>query len=171
MKFIVPLFVGLFWLGLAGGDCFGQKREITVIIFRHADKEPFVEGDDSEPDISVDGQKRAVRLVKILEKYKPARLFSTRYPRTIQTVTPVSRIKNLPVEFYEPGDMNALVEKILASENQRRIAVVGHNSNAFQLANLLLKDSKYTMPDDADYGKIWILRIKNGKVVDKVISY
>jgi phosphohistidine phosphatase SixA len=171
MKYFISLLVGLFLLTLTGGDCFGQKREITVIIFRHADKEPAVEGDDSEPDISVEGQKRAVRLVKVLDKYKPARLFSTNYPRTIQTVTPVSRIKDLPVEFYEPGDMNALVEKILASENQRRIAVVGHNSTTFQLANLLLKNSKYTMPDDADYGRIWILRIKNGKVVDKVISY
>jgi len=171
MKFITPLFFSLLLLGLASDVVPGQKREITVIIFRHADKEPAVDGDDSEPDISVEGQKRAVRLVKVLEKYKPARLFSTNYPRTIQTVTPLSRIKNLPLEFYEPGRMNELVEKILASENARRIAVVGHNSTTFELANLLLKTSKYTMPEDSDYGKIWILRLKNGKVVDKVISY
>lgn len=171
MKYLVPLFVGLLLFGFAVGDCLGQKREITVIIFRHADKELEVEGDESEPDISVEGQKRAVRLVKVLEKYKPLRLFSTRYPRTIQTVTPLSRIKNLPTEFYEPGDMNALVEKILASENRRRIAVVGHNSTTFELVNLFLKDSKYKMPAESDYGRIWIIRIKNGKVSDKVISY
>src|SRR5215208_401852 len=106
MKFLISLSTFLFLLGFASSDGFGQKREITVIIFRHADKEPAVEGDDSEPDISVEGQKRAVRLVKVLEKYKPARLFSTNYPRTIQTVTPLSRIKNLPMEFYEPGRMN-----------------------------------------------------------------
>jgi len=83
----------------------------------------------------------------------------------------LSRIKNLPLEFYEPGNINALVEKILASENQRRIAVVGHNSTTFQLANLLLKSAKYTMPPESEYGKIWIIRIKNGKVKEKVISY
>jgi len=171
MKFVVPLFIVLFLLGSASGVVFGQKREITVIIFRHADKEPATEGDDSEPDISVEGQKRAVRLVKVLAKYKLSRLFSTNYPRTIQTVTPLSRIKNLPIEFYEPGNMEELVRKILASENGRRIAVAGHNSTTFQLANLLLKESKYTMPAESDYGKIWILRIKNGKVIDKVISY
>ena len=170
MKFIIPLFISLFLLGLAGGVVFGQKREITVIIFRHADKEPATEGDESEPDISVEGQKRAVRLVKVLEKYKPSRLFSTNYPRTIQTVTPLSRIKNLPVEFYE-GNMQELAQKILASENGQRIAVVGHNSTTFELANLLLKQSKYTMPAESDYGKIWILRIKNGKVKDMVINY
>jgi len=169
MKFLVPLLI--FFIGLSSVEILGQKKTITVIIFRHADKEAPVEGDDSDPDISIEGQKRAVRLVKVLKKYKPARLFSTNYARTIQTVTPLSRIKNLPVEFYEPGKMNELVEKILASENQRKIAVVGHNSTAFQLANLLLKDSKYTMPADNDYGRIWILRIKNGKVVDRVISY
>jgi len=170
MKFIVPFFIGLFLLNFSN-DVFAQKKTITVVIFRHADKELAVEGDESEPDISIEGQKRAVRLVKVLEKYKPTRLFSTNYPRTIQTVTPLSRIKNLPLEFYEPGNLNELVEKILASENQRKIAVVGHNSTTFQLANLLLKNSKYTMPEDSDYGKIWILRIKNGKVTDRVISY
>ena len=168
-KFFIPLLTVLFFFGLTGGDCFGQKREITVIIFRHADKVPAVEGEDSEPDISVEGQKRAVRLVKVLEKYKPVRLFSTNYPRTIQTVTPLSRIKNLPVEFY--NNMPELVEKILSSENARSIAVVGHNATSFDLANLLLKTSKYKMPEESDYGKIWILRIKNGKVVDKVITY
>src|SRR5215203_3949312 len=139
MKFFITLLTVLFLLGLTGGVCFGQKREITVIIFRHADKEPVTEGDDSEPDISVEGQKRAVRLVKVLEKYKPARLFSTNYPRTLQTVTPLARIRNLPVEFYEPGRMNELVEKILTSETPRSIAIVGHNSTAFELANLFLK--------------------------------
>jgi 2,3-bisphosphoglycerate-dependent phosphoglycerate mutase len=171
MKFLTAFLTGLFFLGLAGGECFGQAREITVIIFRHADKEPATEGDDSEPDISVEGQKRAVRLVKVLEKYKPTRLFSTDTPRTIQTVTPLSRIKNLPIEFYDIGRMSEFVEKILASENGRRIAIAGHNSTAYELANRLLKTSKYTMPAESEYGKIWILRIKNGKVVDKVISY
>lgn len=170
MKFIVPLLIGLFLFALAGDVC-AQKKAITVVIFRHADKETAVEGDDSEPDISLEGQKRAVRLVKVLEKYKPARLFSTNYPRTIQTVTPLSRIKNIPAEFYEPGNLSALVEKILSSDKQRTIAVVGHNSTTFQLANLLLKSDKYAMPEDSDYGKIWIIRIKNGKVTDKVLTY
>ncbi len=171
MKIVFSLFLGLFLFNFANGEIFAQKRKITVIIFRHADKETPVEGDTSEPDISIEGQKRAIRLVKILDKYKPTRLFSTNYPRTIQTVTPLSRIKNLPIEFYEPGAMNLLVEKILASEDQRNIAVVGHNSTTFQLVNLLLKESKYKMPEDSEYGKIWIVRIKNRKITDKVISY
>jgi 2,3-bisphosphoglycerate-dependent phosphoglycerate mutase len=170
MKFIISFFIGLLLLTFAD-EAFAQKKTITVIIFRHADKETPTEGDTSEPDISIEGQKRALRLVKVLDKYKPTRLFSTNYPRTIQTVTPLSRIKNLPIEFYEPGEMNALVEKILSSENQGNIAVVGHNSTAFQLVNLLLKDSKYKMPEDSEYGKIWIVRIRNGKITDKVISY
>ena len=171
MKIVFTLFIGLFLFNFLSIDTFAQKRKITVIIFRHADKETPVEGDISEPDISIEGQKRALRLVKILDQYKPTRLFSTNYPRTIETVMPLSRIKNLPIEFYEPGEMNLLVEKILSSENKRNIAVVGHNSTTFQLVNLLLKDSKYKMPDESEYGKIWIVRIKNGKITDEVISY
>lgn len=170
MKLLLGLFTGLVLFNFAGGGAFGQKREITVIVFRHADKEAEIEGDESEPDISVDGQKRAVRLVKVLEKYKPARLFSTGYARTVQTVTPLSRIKNLPIESYE-GDLQALADKILASEDKRSIAVVGINSTNYELVNLLLKEKKYTMTDESDYGKIWILRIKDGKVKDTVINY
>ncbi|HEY8560222.1 MAG TPA: histidine phosphatase family protein [Pyrinomonadaceae bacterium] len=164
------LLTGLFLIGFAGGDCFGQKREITVLIFRHADKEPETEGDESEPDVSLDGQMRAVRLVKALEKYKPARIFSTGHARTVQTVTPLSRIKNLPIESYD-GDLKTLAERILASDDRRTIAVVGINATNFELVNLFLKEKKYTMPDESDYGKIWILRIKDGKVKDKVIDY
>jgi 2,3-bisphosphoglycerate-dependent phosphoglycerate mutase len=171
MKVIIFLFIGLFLFNFTSGEIFAQKRKITVIIFRHADKETPAEGDNSEPDISIEGQKRALLLVKVLEKYKPTRLFSTNYPRTIQTATPLSQIKKLPIEFYEPGEMNSLVEKILSSEKQRNIAVVGHNSTTFELVNLLLKESKYKMPDESDYGKIWIIRIKNGKITDKIISY
>jgi 2,3-bisphosphoglycerate-dependent phosphoglycerate mutase len=170
MKFIVPFLIGL-CLFASATDVFAQKKTITVVIFRHADKETAVEGDETEPDISIEGQKRAVRLVKVLEKYKLTRLFSTNYPRTIQTITPLSRIKNLPPEFYEPGNLAELARKILLSDKQRRIAVVGHNSTTFQLANLLLESNKYAMPEDSDYGKIWIIRIKNGKVKDMVINY
>jgi phosphohistidine phosphatase SixA len=171
MKIFIWVLIGLFSLFPASLEAFAQRQEITVIVFRHADKETPTEGDDSDPDISIDGQKRAVRLARLLKTYKPERLFSTNYARTIQTVTPLSRIENLDIEFYEPGKMNALVEQILASENKRKIAVVGHNSTAFQLVNLLMKDSKYAMPDESDYGKIWILRIKNGKIKDQVIAY
>ena len=170
MKFFITFFIGLFLLTLTS-DCFAQKRKITVIIFRHADKEALTEGDDSEPDISIEGQQRALRLVKVLEKYKPMRLFSTNFPRTIQTVTPLSRIKSLPIEFYEPGNLGELVEKILLVKKNRRIAVVGHNSTTAQLVNLLLKQSKYKIPAESDYGRVWIVRIKNGKVTDQVISY
>ena len=171
MKFVFALFIALFLFGAASENVSAQKRTVTVIIFRHADKEPETEGDDSDPDISVEGQKRAVRLARILAKYKPSRLFSTRYARAVQTVTPFWRISDVPVEFYEPGNQQELVEKILASEDKRKIAVVGHNSTAYQLVNLFLKETKYTMPPESDYSKIWILRIKNGKVVDKVVSY
>ena len=64
-----------------------------------------------------------------------------------------------------------LAGKILASEDKRSIAVVGLNSTNYELVNLLLKEKKYTMTDEADYGKIWILRIKDGKVRDQVITY
>lgn len=171
MKIIISLLIGAILFTLTGGIVSAQKKKITVIIFRHAEKEEAVEDDTSEPDISIEGQKRAIRLVEVLEKYKPLQIFSTDYPRTIQTVTPLSRIRNLPIQFYEPGRMNEFVNLILSFKKKRRIAVVGHNATTWQLVNLLLKEDKYKMPPEADYGKIWIIRMKNGRVTDKVISY
>jgi phosphohistidine phosphatase SixA len=171
MKLFSAFFIFLFLLAYAGFDVLAQKRTITVMIFRHADKEAPTEGDETEPDLSIDGQKRAIRLVKVLAKYKPMRIFSTNYPRTIQTVTPLSNIRKLPIEFYEPSEMNALITKILTFTKQRRVVIVGHNSTAFKLVNMFLKDEKYKMPTESEYRTVWILRIKNGKVVDKLISY
>ena len=72
----------------------------------------------------------------------------------------------------EPDPPNEwFVEKILLVKKNRRIAVVGHNSTTAQLVNLLLKQSKYKIPAESDYGRVWIVRIKNGKVTDQVISY
>ena len=171
MKIVFALFIGAFLFNFADGEIFAQKRKITIIIFRHAEKETPVEGDDSDPDISIEGQKRALRLVEVIAKYKPMQIFSTNYARTIETVTPLSRIENLPVQFYEPGAMKEFAAKLLTFKKKRRIAVVGHNATTAQLVNLLLKQSKYEMPDESEYGKIWIVRIKNGKVSDEVISY
>ncbi len=171
MKVFFSILLALFLLGAGGVQSFAQKRKITVIIFRHAEKETPTEGDETEPDISIEGQKRALRLVKILEKYKPMQIFSTEYARTIQTVTPLSRIKNLPIQVYEPGKMQEFADKLLSFKKNRRIVVVGHNATTVQLVNLLLKQNKYAMPPESEYGKIWIVRIKNGKARDEVFDY
>ncbi len=171
MKVVFSILLALFLFGANNVQSLAQKRKITVIIFRHAEKETPTEGDDTEPDISIEGQKRALRLVKFLEKYKPMQIYSTEYARTIQTVTPLSRIKNLPIQFYEPGKMQEFADKLLSFKKNRRIVVVGHNATTVQLVNLLLKQIKYEMPPESEYGKIWIIRIKNGKVRDEVFEY
>jgi broad specificity phosphatase PhoE len=140
-------------------------------VFRHADREEAVEGDDSDPDISADGQRRAVRLALMLRKYKIDRVFSTNYARTLQTVTPLSRMRKVDVEIYEPSESDALLRVIAESATRRRIAVAGHNSTAFALVNKLLKADKYEMPADSQYGNLWIIKIRKGKIRERLIVY
>lgn len=150
---------------------FAQAKTVTVFVFRHADREEAVEGDDTDPDISIDGQRRAIRLALMLRKYRIDRVFSTNYARTLQTVRPLSQMRNVVVELYEPSEMDALARTILESTTRRRIAVVGHNSTAFTFVNKLLKADRYKMPADMEYGNLWILKIRKGKIREKMILY
>lgn len=168
MKLILTLLLALAAFPVLN---FAQEKTITIMVFRHADKEAPVEGDETEPDLSIDGQKRAVKIAFMLRKYKPNRILSTKYARTVQTVTPLMKLNKLDVEFYEPGKLADLAEMLRNSADKRNIAVAGHSSTSFKLVNLLLKQEKYTQQAESDYGRLWIVKIKKGKVVEELILF
>ena len=59
----------------------------------------------------------------------------------------------------------------MESKTKRHI-VVGHNTTTPALANLFIKEDKYRALPESDYTKIWIIKIRDGKLksVD-VIEY
>ena len=63
------------------------------------------------------------------------------------------------------------MDAMMASKT-KRFLVVGHNNTTPALANLLIKEEKYQKLPETDYGKIFIVKIKNGKLKSvEVIEY
>src|SRR5688572_11237751 len=127
-KILVPLFLGVFLFMFAASDLFAQNRKFTVILIRHAEKDVSDGGASSNPGLSTEGRLRAARFAKIIKKYKPRRIYSTDYKRTKETAIPLSEIRKLPIQSYDPRKQKELVEQILSFQKQRRIVVVGHSN-------------------------------------------
>lgn len=174
MKILVTLFLGLFLLMFASGDVFAQKKEITIILLRHAEKDLSDELNDPDPLLSPAGKERALRLVKTIKKYKPEAIYSSNFKRTRSTVTPLAERINpryrTMIQIYDHRKLDELINRMMAS-GVRSIVVAGHNSTTPALANLLIKQNKYKTLPETEYDKIWIIKIKKGKVRDEVIVY
>lgn len=174
MKIIVSLFLGLVLLTLAAGDVFGQKKEITIILLRHAEKDLSDDLNDPDPLLSPAGRERALRLVETIKKYKPEAIYSSNFKRTRSTVTPLAERKSARyrtmIQIYDHRKLDELVSRMMAS-GVRSIVVAGHNSTTPALANLLVRDNLYKPLAESEYDKIWIIKIKKGRIRHEVIVY
>jgi phosphohistidine phosphatase SixA len=174
MRILVSLFLGLFIFTFAASDLFAQDKEITIILLRHAEKDLSDELENADPELAPEGKRRAERLVGTIGKYKPQAIYSSNFKRTRYTVTPLAERINpryrTMIQIYDHTNLNELVNKMLAS-GIRSIVVAGHNSTTPALANLLVKQNKYKQLAENEYDKIWIIKIKKGKVRDEVITY
>jgi 2,3-bisphosphoglycerate-dependent phosphoglycerate mutase len=134
-----------------------QKK--TIILVRHAEKVDA----SQDPELSAEGKQRAERLMRIVRKYKPGAIYSTDFKRTRDTVTPIATRRKLQIQTYDARKPGDLVDAIMKSET-KRFLVVGHSNTVPGLANLFGKKELFKNLDDAEYGVIWIVRIKDGQV-------
>jgi len=175
MKILLSLLLSSFLFMLAGGNLFAQHRKLTVILFRHAEKDISEDADTANPELSAAGKLRAEKLVKIIDKYQPDIIYSSNFIRTRATVLPLAIKRRAMIFIYDPRNLNQIAEQILSGKF-KRFVVVGHNNTTPALANLLIKQEKYKVLSESEYDKIWIIKIKKNetkpnKIKDKVIKY
>lgn len=174
MKIFVALFLGLFLFAFAAGNLFAQKKEITIILLRHAEKDLSDELNDPDPELSAAGRERAQKLVETIRKYKPQAIYSSNFKRTRDTVLPLAERINpryrTMIQIYDHRKPDELIDRMLAS-GVKSIVVAGHNSTTPALANLLIKQNKYKPLAENEYDKIWIIKIKKGRIREEVITY
>ena len=175
MKILLFLFLGFFLFTFSAGASFAQDdREMTIILLRHAEKDLSIDPLDPNPDLSPEGKQRAERFVEVVRKYKPEAIYSSMFKRTIDTVTPLAKQIHpkyrVMIQFYDHRNLNALVDRMMAS-GVRTMVVSGHNSTTPALATLFIKENKYKSLAESEYDKIWIIKIKKGKVRDEIITY
>ena len=136
-----------------------QKK--TIILVRHAEKVDATMTQD--PELTDTGKQRAERLAKIVKHYKPGAIYSTDFKRTRDTAAPMASRRKLQVQIYDPKRPDELMDTIMKSET-KRFLVVGHSNTIPGLANLLGRKELFKNLDDSEYGAIYIVRLKDGKI-------
>lgn len=150
-------------------QAYPQKK--TFVLVRHAEKDVSATADRVDPELTSAGRERAQRLAKVAGRYRPGAVYSTDFKRTRDTAAPLAARRGKTIEIYDPKKLKELVDKMLASRT-KRFLVVGHNNTTPALANILIGEDRFAPLGESEYGRIWIVKFKNGKVRSvEVIDY
>jgi broad specificity phosphatase PhoE len=127
--------------------------------------------DTNDPPLTVEGVRRAERLRKLIGKYRPGAVYSSDFKRTRATVEPIAKKRHVEIQTYDPKNNADLIERIMKSKT-KRFVVAGHSNTIPGLANQITKKELFKNLDDAEYGTIWVIRIKDGRIVKtEILQY
>lgn len=134
-----------------------QKTEIWIV--RHGEKNSS-DPNDSDPDLSDKGKKRAEDLMAYLRKFKFDAAFSTPYKRTYQTLNPLVNKKKISVHDYK--NTTALVENIRKNYLGKKIIIAGHSNTVLEIIEAFgIHGPKPQIADD-EFNNIFHITL-NGK--------
>jgi broad specificity phosphatase PhoE len=120
-----------------------------IFIVRHAEK---ASTGGKDPDLSVEGQKRADALAHILKDSQITSMFVTEFKRTQETAVPTARAAHVSPTMIPANDIGPLVEKLRALTGNA--LVVGHGNTIPDLLKALGIATPVSIPED-DYTEIF----------------
>lgn len=126
-----------------------------IFIVRHAEK---ANTGGKDPDLSVQGQKRADALARILKDSQITSVFVTEFKRTQETAAPTARAAHLSPIVISANDTSVLVEKLRALNGNA--LVIGHGNTIPDLLKALGIATPVSIPED-DYAQIFAVFIGN----------
>jgi broad specificity phosphatase PhoE len=109
-----------------------------------------------DPDLSIQGQKRADALAHILKDSQITSVFVTEFKRTQETAAPTARAAHVSTTVVPGNDTGVLVEKLRALNGNA--LVVGHGNTIPDLLKALGIATPVSIPED-DYTEIFAVLI------------
>jgi broad specificity phosphatase PhoE len=125
----------------------------VVYIVRHAEKATT---GGKDPDLSLNGQKRANALARILKDSEITSVFVTEFKRTQETAAPTARAAQVSPTVVPANDVPWLVAKLRALNSNA--LVVGHGNTIPDLVKALGIATPISIPDD-DYTEILVVSV------------
>ena len=125
----------------------------VVFIVRHAERANTV---GKDPDLSVQGRKRADALAHILKDSQITSVFVTEFKRTQETAAPTARAEHVSPTVIPSNDIGALVEKLRALNGNA--LVVGHGNTIPDLLKALGIATPVSIPE-YDYTEIFAVLV------------
>jgi len=125
----------------------------VVFIVRHAEK---ASTGGNDPDLSVQGRKRADALAQVLKDSKITSVLVTEFKRTQETAAPTARAAQVSPTVVPASDIGALVQKLRALNGNA--LVVGHGNTIPDLLRALGIATTVSIPED-DYTEIFAVLV------------
>lgn len=140
--------------------------QTTIFLVRHAEKVDS----SRDPELSLQGKARAVRLMELLSETGVDQIYSTDYKRTRNTARPLAEKLDLFIESYRPFE-EELVTTLKDEMEGKKILVVGHSNTIPALVNQLIGEKVYEqLPDDA-YSNLFVVTIIDGKATHYLLTF
>jgi len=127
----------------------GANAAPVVFIVCHAEK---ASSGGQDPDLSVQGRKRAKALANILKDSQITALFVTEFKRTRETAAPTAKAAQVSPTVVPANDIGVLVEKLRTLNGNA--LVVGHGNTIPDLVKALGIAMPVSIPED-DYTEIF----------------
>lgn len=143
-----------------------QAAPITVFVVRHGEKGP----EPQDPSLSAAGRERAGALARVLGDARVTALFSSEFKRTQETVAPLAEAAGVKVQVVPAAVTDSLVARLRALPPGSR-AVVASHSNLVHLIVEKLSGVKLPQLTDADYDRLVVVTLMDGKAEVVVLRY
>ena len=126
---------------------FSFAEQQTWYFVRHFEKQL---GDN--PSLTEPGKARAEALAAFFSDKPLNQVYSTDYNRTLETATPVSELKSLDVQSYDPRNLAEFASKL---KTQNHVLVVGHSNTTPEILSLM--GGEVINIEESDYGVLYIV--------------
>ncbi|HET9848908.1 MAG TPA: phosphoglycerate mutase family protein [Candidatus Dormibacteraeota bacterium] len=143
---------------------------MAAYVIRHAragDREEW-EGDDRLRPLTKSGRRQADALVDILMDRPIDKILSSPYVRCVQSVEPLARARNLPVETtsdLEEGAGGESIIRLIKQYSSQNIALCTHGDLLEELLERLLDQGVISRRRASnEKGGTWVLEDENGRV-------
>ena len=135
-------------------------------LIRHAEK-LRVDKNDNNPKLNDAGILRSEKWKEVFKNISFDEIFSTNYNRTLETVLPISKQRDIEIKIYNPRNVN--YSEFKSKTIGKNILVVGHSNTIPGFANSLIGEDIYAQIDDRNNSNLYIITICNEKIHHKVL--
>lgn len=117
----------------------------------------------ADPELTLEGKKRAEKLKEILKSKDIQQIFSTKTVRTLNTALPLAELINKEVKIYDAKNQNQFIEELKSSKNNT--LVVGHSNTIRYIINGLSEKEVLSKDlEDSEYNFLFHVKInKKGR--------
>lgn len=148
-------------LAMTGCMHVSEAPYTTIYLVRHAEK-----ATGPDPVLTPAGLERAKALAIRLGEADLAHIYSSDYARTRQTAAPVAKATALPVELYDPRQLEQFAEQLIDACGI--CLVVGHSNTTPDLVSALGGDPGEEINEATEFNRMYILTVSGQQVSTRI---